>query len=490
MSDIITNPRHQKLLLAAAAIGMLLDGLDSSIVNIILPQISVSFGTDAGTASWVINTYLLMIAGLILVIGKIAERGFLRKIFLGGLLIFTLGSAACGLSPNFGFLLASRIFQGIGAAMIAATAPLLCVTHLPKNMLGMSLGTMAMTVSIGAAVGPAIGGFLTHYLTWHWGFLINIPIGILALLFSRSVIPRDSPQIKQPFDFAGSVVLFGMIAFEVYALERIPHLGIADLQILLCIVLGLVCAIVFLARELLCPTPLINVRIFAEWKFTAVFLSFLLINIVFMGIFYLLPFYLQAGMQFDAAVSGLYLLIPPAITAIIGIPLGKWSDRIGRKPFAIAACLVLMAISGIYLVILPEMGQVPLFASLILMGLFWGFAGGPAASRVVDYAPRGEEGTASSLMITALYLGSVIGIAVYATVFTITTAGEGIVAFSDLGIGTLMNGFHFSMMIGLVFSVTAFVLSVIVRERKKPRVSQQPAQPDGISVQVAQHPDH
>jgi MFS family permease len=217
---------------------------------------------------------------------------------------------------------------------------------------------------------------------------------------------------------------------------------------------------------------LINVRIFTAWKFTAVFLTFLIINIVFMGIFYLQPFYLQAGMQFDAAVSGLYLLIPPAITAIIGIPLGKWSDRIGRRPFAIAACLVLIAISSIYLVILPEMGQVPLLAGLILMGLFWGFAGGPVASRVVDYAPCGEEGTASSLMITAMYLGCAIGIAVYATTFTIATAEEGIVAFSELDTGTLMNGFHFSMMIGLVFSVVAFVLSVIVRERKKTIVDQ------------------
>jgi len=235
MPDIISNPLHQKLLLAAAAIGMLFDGLDSSIVNIVLPQISESFGTDTGTVSWVVMTYLLMMAGLILVFGKIAQQGFLQKIFLAGLLVFTLGSAACGLSPNFGFLLASRVFQGIGAAMIAATAPLLCVTYLPKNMLGMSLGTMAMTVSIGAVAGPAIGGFLTHYLSWYWVFLINIPIGLLLLPFALHVIPKDGPQIKQPFDFAGAALLFGMIVFEIYALERIPHLGIADRQILLCI---------------------------------------------------------------------------------------------------------------------------------------------------------------------------------------------------------------------------------------------------------------
>jgi MFS family permease len=171
-------------------------------------------------------------------------------------------------------------------------------------------------------------------------------------------------------------------------------------------------------------------------------------------------------MQLDPAVSGLYLLISPAITAIIGIPLGKWSDRIGRRPFAIVACLILIAISSIYLVIIPEMGRILLIAGLILMGLFWGFAGGPVASRVVDYAPSGEEGTASSLMIAAMYLGCVIGIALYATTFTIATAEDGIIAFSELDMDTLMNGFHFSMMIGLVLSVAAFVLSIIVRERK------------------------
>jgi EmrB/QacA subfamily drug resistance transporter len=409
-----------------------------------------------------------MMAGLILVFGKVAERGLLRKIFLGGLLIFTLGSAVCGLSPDFGILLVSRIFQGIGAAMIAASAPLLCVTYLPKTMLGMSLGAMTMASSIGFAAGPAIGGFLTHYLSWHWVFLINIPIGLLALPFALHVIPEDISPKKEPFDLFGAVALFGMMASGVYTLERIPHLGITDQQILLCTVLCLVCTIAFLLRELRCTTPLMNIRVFTAWRFTAVFLAFLIMNVVYAGMLYLLPFFLQAGMQFDTAMSGLYLLLPPALTAIIGIPLGRWSDSIGRRPFALAACLVLIAVNGIYLIILPEMGVVPLLAGLILMGLFWGFAGGPVASRVVDHAPPGEEGTGSSLMVTAIYLGSVIGIALYATAFTITTAGGGIIAFSDLDLGTFMHGFHFSMLIGSVLSVATLVFSVIVLERREP----------------------
>lgn len=191
---------------------MLLDGLDGSIVNIVLPRIVESFDVDTGTVSWVIITYLLMMAGLILIMGKIAERGLLKCIFPGGILIFTIGSAFCGLSPGFEILLVSRIFQGIGAAMMAAIAPLLCVTYLPKQMLGMSLGAITMATSAGVAAGPAIGGFLTHYLSWHWVFLINIPIGLVVLPFALYIVPRDEPQVRQPFDLTGAVMLFGMMA--------------------------------------------------------------------------------------------------------------------------------------------------------------------------------------------------------------------------------------------------------------------------------------
>ncbi|MDD1727544.1 MAG: MFS transporter, partial [Methanospirillum sp.] len=249
MFSITSNHLQQKLLLAVVAIGMFLDGLDGSIVTIILPQISESFGTDTGTVSWVIITYLLMIAGLILIVGKTAERGHIRSIFLYGLCVFALGSAACGISPDFEILLASRILQGIGAAMIAATASLLCVTYLPKDMFGMAFGAISMSVSIGVAAGPAIGGLLAQYLSWHWAFLINVPIAFLILIFARYVIPPDTPREKEPFDLFGAVLVFGLMASVVYVLERIPHLGVSDWQILLSCGLCIFCLILFIVHE-------------------------------------------------------------------------------------------------------------------------------------------------------------------------------------------------------------------------------------------------
>ncbi|MFA6333650.1 MAG: MFS transporter, partial [Methanoregula sp.] len=184
MSTVITDPVRQKLLLGAVALGVVMDGLDGSIVNVALPTMATYFDTDTGTIAWVIITYLLMMAGLLLVFGKLADRGLTKKLFLLGFLIFTIGSAACGIAPSLDVLLAARIVQGIGAAMIAAVAPLLCIRYLPANMLGTALGVIAASASIGFAAGPAIGGILTQYLSWHWIFLVNIPIGIIGIIFA------------------------------------------------------------------------------------------------------------------------------------------------------------------------------------------------------------------------------------------------------------------------------------------------------------------
>ncbi|PWR70407.1 MFS transporter [Methanospirillum stamsii] len=466
MSSIISNHLHQKLLLMAVAIGMFLDGLDGSIVTIILPRISESFNIDTGTASWVIITYLLMMAGLILIIGKTAERGHIKSLFLGGVCVFTLGSVACGISPDFGLLLSFRVIQGVGAAMIAATASLLCVTYLPKNMLGMALGAISMSVSLGVVAGPAIGGFISQYLSWHWAFLINLPIGILILPFAMYIIPPDMPRENRSFDHIGAVFLFGLMASGVFVLERISHLKISDWQILLSGLLCMIFFILFLYRERSYQSPLINIRLFRLWSFSATLILFLIFGCVSMGIFYLLPFFLQAAMSFDPAMAGLYLLIPPVVTAIIGVPVGRWSDRAGRKPFAIAASLGSIAATAIFMSIIPETGFILLPLGLVLTGLFMGFMGGPVASWVVDNAPPDEKGTGSSLMITSVYLGSAIGTALFATFFTWGIATEGIVAFSDLNPIEFMQGFHFSMTAGLFLSVLALVISVIVREKK------------------------
>ena len=470
MSFIITDPFRQKLLLFAVALGVVMDGIDGSIVNVALPTMAAYFDTDTGTIAWVIITYLLMMAGLLLVFGRLADRGIAKRLFLVGFVVFTAGSAACGIAPTLDILLAARLIQGVGAAMIAAVAPLLCIRYLPREMLGTALGVIAATASIGFAAGPAIGGILTQHLSWHWIFLVNIPIGIIGILFAARVIPADEPEPSPvSFDYRGAVTLFGAMVFCTFVLEEVAVRGITDPLILACGTLCLLCTGLFTVRELTIPEPFLNIRIFSNWRFTAVLVAYLLVNVIFMGIIYLLPFYLTSGMHCDLATSGLYLLIPPVVIALISIPFGQWSDRLGnRRAFAVAACGVVILSSAIFTVISPEAGIVPLLAGLVLMGVAFGIAAGPASSRIIESAPEGEQGTGSSLMVTSIYFGGVLGTAVYAMIFTFATADAGgIIAFADLDPAVFMHGFHIAMAAGLALSAAPIVLSAIVPDKKR-----------------------
>lgn len=464
MSSIISDPVKQKLLLGAVSLGVVMDGIDGLIVNVALPTMATYFDTDTGTIAWVIITYLLMMAGLLLVFGKLAERGLAKKLFLAGFAIFTLASATCGIAPTLEILLAARLVQGLGAAMIAAVAPLLCIRYLPKERLGTALGVIAATASIGFAAGPAIGGFLTQYLSWHWIFLVNIPIGIVGILFAARVIPADEPEtVVASFDYPGAVTLFGAIFFSTFVIEEAGAREFTDPLMLAGCALWLVCSGLFIARELTVKVPFLNIRIFARWQFTAVLVAYLLVNIVFMGIIYLLPFYLTTEMHFDMATSGLCLLIPPGVVAILSIPFGHWSDRYGRRVFASAACGVFILFSAIFAVLSPASGIMSLLTGLILMGAGFGIAAGPASSRIIESAPPGEEGTGSSLMVTTIYFGGVLGTAIYAMLFTFATAGTGgIVAFTDLDPARFLAGFHFTMAAGIALSLPALVLSTLV----------------------------
>ncbi|MDR0980515.1 MAG: MFS transporter [Methanocalculaceae archaeon] len=465
--NVVESPLRQKLLLVVIAISVFMDSFDGSIINVALPVMADDFGTDANTIAWVSITYFLMMAGLLMMFGKLAERGYIHKVFIGGFIIFLVGSVVCGFSPDLSILLGARIFQGVGAAMIAAAAPILCVLCLPGKILGLSLGVITMASSIGCAAGPAIGGILTHYLSWHWIFLINIPIGIIAIPFARTVIPKSCVVVKKPFDIAGAAYLFAMMIFGISALEFLPHLGFCHPQVLISLVLTVLFTLLFVVRELSCKTPIINVRVFSLWRFDAVFAAYFIMNAVYTGALYLLPFYLFANMQFDTMTIGMFLLIPPILTAILGIPIGKWSDRVGRRRFAIGGCLALVAFNLIFAVILPEMGLMPLISALGLMGVVWGLAGGPAAGRIVENAPKGERGTGSSLMVTSIYLGSVAGTALYAMLFTLATSQSGgIKAFKDLDPAQILTGFHFASLIGLIPAILSMILSVMVRDTK------------------------
>lgn len=462
-------PKQSILLLVAVVLAALMDGLDGSIVNIALPLIAEGFEADAGSVSWTVIIYLLMVGGTILIFGNIASRGHVKKTLIIGFFTFTAASVLCGLSVSLPMLILARLVQGLGASMIIACAPIICVKFMPKEILGLSFGVLTAATSVGFAAGPAIGGILTHSLSWNWIFFINIPIGIFAILYCLKVVPKETkcPSATQKFDWLGAILLFIAIVAGVFVLERLPHIGLSLPLIIVACVCILALAI-FCRKEVRTKYPLIDLRVFRHFTVNAVLLSFFLIQIIYCGLLYLLPFYLVNAMQVDSLVSGLYLLIPPLITAVVSVPISRWSDKTGRRWFVTASAVALVIASLVFAIIRPEYGAIPLLFNLLLMGLSIGAVSGPGPGRIVEVMPKGNEELGSTLMMTCVYCGGVVGTALYAAVFTLlTTDGGVILSFAELPQQLFISGFHLTMAAGAVLSIIAVLLSWVVKDVKR-----------------------
>ncbi|MDO5844693.1 MAG: MFS transporter [Methanocorpusculum sp.] len=463
----VIEERHlQILFLISVASAMLMDTIDGSIVNIILPVIANDFSTDTGTVSWVIITYLLVVAGLVLIIGKLADGAHIKKFFLTGFAVFTIGSALCGTSPTLEFLLFARVIQGLGAAFIIACGPLLCVKFLPSKMLGFSFAVLTAAGSIGFALGPAVGGIITEFFSWHWIFLINIPIGIASFIFAMKVIPKAEKCEREPFDIIGSVLIFVAMACGIFCIERLPHLGISNTQIIAVGSVTIAAAVLFVIRELRCKYPVFNIRVFKIWQVTSVYLAFFIIQIICCGILYLMPFYLTAGLGMNSLTAGFFMFITPVIVGIISIPIGKWSDKKGRRWFMAAASLAALIQTLIYVFIVPEWSIFVLVISFVLWSLSLGLSGGPGGSRIVEWMPEGERALGSSLMVTCIYFGGVVGTALFACLFTVLTSAGGVVSFTELDYDIFMSGFHGSMIFAVILAAVSLILSTIVKDRR------------------------
>ena len=454
--------RNEVLILACMVCAILMNGIDGSIVSVALPSIAGYFGTGLSEVAWVTICYIMMMAGLLLPFGRIANSGRVRQVFVTGFMVFTAASFFCGISENFGMLLAFRVVQGAGAAMMASTAPIICVKLMPSRIMGLSLGVMTLASATGYTIGPFIGGIITEVSDWHWIFLVNVPIGILAILFGLKVLPKETRTVAHT-DMPGTATLFVAITAMIIAIERSTDPGSRMLCMSMAVVF-VISMMAFIIVERRSSDPLLDLSIFRNWRLDAVVLAFGLINLIYLGALYILPFYLDGPMGLGSAASGSILLIPSAIALIMGIPIGRACDRRGKRRFAILAGVFNVVYCVLLTVIRPEMGLLPVIVMSVFMGLLWGTCGASSSGRIVDNVPRSYRGMGSALMSFVNYTGSAMGTAVFAALMTIGSGASG-VPLEDLTTSAFMDGMQFSGVCAIALSLVALVCAYIVKER-------------------------
>ena len=399
------------LILTSVSLGSLMATLDGSIVNIALPAIQTDFTIDLTTVEWVVVAYLLVVGSLLLPFGRLGEVLTFKRVYLVGFAIFTLASVCCGAAPNAAGLVAFRVVQGVGAAMLMAMGPAIVAHTFHDRERGRALGLNAISVSIGLSLGPALGGILTQVASWRAIFLINAPIGLLAILWAARVLPAETRGKDESFDVKGAA-LSGVALFALLlALSDGQEWGWTSPAIVGLFIAFIILGGAFLLAERRSIQPMIDLALFRIRPFSAGLAS---VVVAFAGLFtatFLLPFLLEQGRGFSPIEAGL-LLTPVPITMALVAPLsGIASDRFGPRILA-SAGMAIMVLGFLSLTQLSVDFTLPdLVWRLVLLGVGQGMFMSPNSSAVLGSVPRPRVGTASGTLAQMRVNGQAVGIA-------------------------------------------------------------------------------
>ena len=474
-----SRPASYTLLSLSISLAVFMSALDGTIVNIALPTISQAFDISSTTVSWVATAYLLVMAGCVLVFGKISDRVGFKKVFLLGFVIFAIGSFSCGFLPDlldsFGVLVASRIFQAIGGAMITAIAPAMVTAYIPMKMKGKTMGIVMTFAGLGTAIGPTIGGLLTQYLSWHWIFFINVPIGIFAVILGSRVIPPSPVQgTMTGFDKYGAALVFSGLATFLFAITEGQSLGWTSPLIVGILAISLVLFGIFIFWELRIPDPILELRLFAHPNFLVTNLVMALLFLSFAGINYLLPFYFQYVRGFPTATAGIILTALSLAMMISGIIAGLLFNRLGARKLCLIASFLLLA--GYFMIWHIRVDTMVSFivTCLFVIGFGMGLLITPLSNMIMNSVSKRYQGMVSGLLSLERFASLTIGIAIFNLIFLLGVndiAGSHEVTQSapaNLKLSVLVAGFDLTFFAVFLVGIVIFILAILSREEIHP----------------------
>lgn len=404
--------RHWAMLTVGLAVTM--STLDSSIANVALPTIARDLSASPATSIWIVNAYQLAITISLLPLASLGEIHEYRRVYRGGLAVFTLASLACALSHSVLTLTGSRILQGFGAAGILSVNTALVRFIYPRARLGHAIGINAVVVSIAAAIGPTVASAILSVTSWEWLFAINVPIGLLALWGSRTL--PVTPRHKHRFDISGALLTALAIGLLIAAIDGIGHqeppLAVAGEASAALAFGGLLLWQQSTKAWPLLPTDLLRIPIFTLSLGTSV-CSFVAQMMAYVA----LPFFLQGYLGFSAVDTGLLMTPWPLMTAITAPIAGRLADRYAAGMLG-SIGLTIFGGGAALLALLPAHPGIANIAwRMGVCGLGFGLFQSPNNRTIVDAAPRERSGGASGMLGTARLLGQTTGAAFVALIF-------------------------------------------------------------------------
>jgi EmrB/QacA subfamily drug resistance transporter len=412
----MVDAREKKIILLVASLSSLLVPYTGSSITVALPAMAGQFHADAVTLGWITSAYIISAAVFIVPFGRLADIIGRKKIFIGGLLVFTIASLACALSPTEGLLIGARFLQGIGGAMLFSTSVAIVTQVYGPGERGAALGITIATVYAGLSVGPFLGGILTDHFGWPAIFLVNVPLGLITLVLTWWGVKHEwADATGERFDSGGAIIYGAMLFALIYGMLLLP-----DPAGLAWIACAIGAAVVFFRWERRQAQPLIDLSVFMNNR------TFVFSNIAAMinygatfGVGVLLSLYLQYIQGFSAETAGLILVAQPVVQTVFSPVAGRLSDRIEPRIVATAG-MGLTALGLFFFIFLTP--ATPLFVivlSLMVLGLGYGLFSSPNTNAIMSSAHAKHLGIASGMNATMRSLGQLISMAIAMFCFTL-----------------------------------------------------------------------
>jgi EmrB/QacA subfamily drug resistance transporter len=441
---ILAEENRKWLTLAAVSFGLFMIMLDNTIVNVALPSIQSSLHLQVSELEWIVTGYALTFCALMLTGGKLADLFGRRLIFVVGLTIFTLSSLACGLAGSASVLIAARVVQGVGAALMnPSTLSIITVTFPPRQR-GTAIGIWAGVSALALAIGPLVGGLITEQISWSWIFYINVPVGALGILAAFAFIDesRDTSHEQRP-DLPGLLTSgLGLFALS-YGLIEANNYGWTSGRIIASFAVAAVALSAFVLLELHQRLPMLELGLFKNRGFAGANTVMLLVGLAMFGVFFYVSLYVQQVLGYSPVQAGASFL-PWTVLIILLAPLaGRFSDRIGPRPFVVTGMIVLAG----SLFLFSRMGVHESFWSLLpamlLGGVGMSAAMAPTTAAAMSSVRPEKAGVGSAVLNSMRQVGGSLGIAIMGSIVA-SGVSSGLAA-GDPRPVAFVNGFHHAL---------------------------------------------
>jgi EmrB/QacA subfamily drug resistance transporter len=451
-------------------LGTLMIVLDATIVNVALPSIRDDLGFTGESLAWVVNAYLLTFGGFLLLGGRLGDLFGHRRLFLIGIVLFTLASLACGIANSQETLIAARAVQGLGGAVVSAVAlSLVMMLFTETGERAKAMGVYGFVASGGGTIGVLAGGVLTDALNWHWIFLVNIPIGIAVYVLSMRLLPADNVTAgDRRVDIAGAVTVTASLMLAVYAIVNGNEVGWGTGQTLGLLAASVVLLVAFLVIESRVSHPLMPLGLFKHRTLaTANGVAVLLAGSMFAW-FFLTALYLQLVLGYSPLKVGLAFLPSSLIMGAFSLGLSaKLVMKFGIKPPMVTGMLFMAA--GLLLYArLPVDGSFVLdvLPGSVLLGIGAGMGFNPLLLAAMGDVQPTEAGLASGVVNTAFMMGGALGLAVLASLST--SRSDKLLASGDNLQTALTGGYHAAFLVGALFAIAGATIGGLLIRADKP----------------------